>query len=570
VGRTDSLLELIRTRNAAAITSLVVLIIVGRILGNRGRKDVLGYSACAMSGPIAAAVRTMTAVGTVLCVASPAAAQAPFHLEEATIVKIRAAFASGQLTCTRLTRLYLDRIEAYNLKGPSLHAIITVNPKATETAAEMDRQYGANRAGVGALHCIPLVLKDNFNTADMPTTGGNISMKDSRPSADAFTVAKLRKAGALILGKANLQEFARGGMSKSSLGGQVLNPYDLTRTPGGSSGGTGAAVAGNLALAGTGSDTGQSIRSPSSANNLVGVRPTRGLVSRNGLIPNSQTQDEVGPIARTVTDAALILDVMAGYDPADPITAFGRGHQPATFTHLLRVDALKGARIGVMMNLFGKDERHHAVNTAMDNLIARMEGLGATVVRFTLPEYDQLLSAIATDSYEARTMMERYFATLPSNSPIKSFGALVAAKTATVQKALEAEYAIADGMNSLEYKDRMLNRDKLRLAVANKMAELNLDAILYPHQKILVVPVTAAEQSERNGPLSNGTGFPAVTVQAGFSAATATAPLGVPIGAELLGLDFTEDKLLSYAYALEQAANPRKSPRSTPPLPGEP
>ena len=152
----------------------------------------------------------------------------------------------------------------------------------------MDRQYLANRAGVGALHCIPLVLKDNFNTADMPTTGGNVSMKNSRPSADAFIVAKLRRAGALILGKANLQEFARGGMSKSSLGGQVLNPYDLTRTPGGSSGGTGASVAANLALAGTGSDTGQSIRSPSSANYLVGIRPTRGLVSRSGVIPTAR------------------------------------------------------------------------------------------------------------------------------------------------------------------------------------------------------------------------------------------------------------------------------------------
>ena len=512
----------------------------------------------------------ITAVGTVLCVASPVAAQAPFHLEEATIATIRAAFASRQLTCTQLTKLYLDRIDAYNLKGPSLHAIITVNPGAMETAAEMDRQYRANPAGVGTLHCIPLVLKDNFNTADMPTTGGNVSMKDSRPSSDAFTVAKLRKAGALILGKANLQEFARGGMSKSSLGGQVLNPYDLTRTPGGSSGGTGAAVAANLALAGTGSDTGQSIRSPSSANNLVGVRSTRGLVSRNGLIPNSQTQDEVGPIARAVTDAALILDVMAGYDPGDPVTAFGRGHQPASFTHLLRADALKGARIGVMTNLFGKDERHHEVNTAMESVIARMEGLGATVARFVLPEYDQLLPVIATDLYEARIVTEKYFAALPANAPIKSYGALVAANTSAVQKTLEAELAIADGMNSLEYKNRMLNRDKLRLAVANKVAELNLDAILYPQQKILVVPVTAADQSERNGPLSNGTGFPAVTFQAGFSSPTATAPLGVPIGAELLGLDFTEDKLLSYAYALEQAANPRKSPRSTPPLPGEP
>src|SRR4029453_14755401 len=263
-------------------------------------------------------------------------------------------------------------IEAYNLKGPSLHAIITVNPRAMETAAEMDRQYRANPAGVGTLHCIPLVLKDNFNTADMPTTGGNVSMKDSRPSADAFTVAKLRRAGALILGKANLQEFARGGVSISSLGGQVLNPYDLTRTPGGSSGGTGAALAANLAVVGTGSDTGPSIRSPSSANSLVGIRPTRGLVSRSGVIPNSQTQDEVGPIARTVTDAALLLDVMAGYDAGDPITAFGDRHIPKSYMSLLSNDALKGSRIGVMANLFGTSERHREVNRIMDGVFETM------------------------------------------------------------------------------------------------------------------------------------------------------------------------------------------------------
>jgi Asp-tRNA(Asn)/Glu-tRNA(Gln) amidotransferase A subunit family amidase len=222
--------------------------------------------------------------------ASPIRAQqSTFHLQEATIASIHAALAAGQLTCAQLTRLYLDRIAAYNMQGPALHAIITVNPKAVETAAEMDRSYRANSATVGPLHCIPTILKDNFNTFDMPTTGGNISMKTSVPAADAFTVVRIRKAGALILAKANLQEFARGGMSISSLGGQVRNPYDLSRTPGGSSGGTGAAIAANFAVLGTGSDTGQSVRSPASASNLVGIRPTRGLVSRAGVIPNSLT-----------------------------------------------------------------------------------------------------------------------------------------------------------------------------------------------------------------------------------------------------------------------------------------
>jgi amidase len=493
-----------------------------------------------------------------------------FHLQEATIAGIHNAFAGGRLTCTQLTNLYLNRIEAYNLRGPSLHAIITVNPDAMERAAELDRRYTANPAGAGPLHCIPIILKDNFNTADMPTTGGNVAMKRSQPPMDAYVVGRIRNAGALILAKANLQEFARGGMSISSLGGQVKNPYDLSRTPGGSSGGTGASIAANFAVLGTGSDTGQSIRSPASANNLVGIRPTRGLVSRRGVIPNSLTQDEVGPIARTVTDAALLLDVMAGYDSGDPITAFGKGHMPKSYTQLLNKDALKGARIGVMRNLFGTGEQHREVNRAMEASIAKMESLGATIIPFDLPEYDVLLLALDTQPYEARTVMEHYFAALGPDAPVKSFADLIAKKTSAVQKTLEMELGIQNGMNNPTYKDRMLNRDKLRLAVARKIADLNLDAIIYPLQRVLVAPITAADQLERNGTLSNGTGFPAVTFQAGFSSPTASAPLGVPVGAELLGLDYSEDRLLSYAYALEQATQPRKGPRSTPPLPNEP
>jgi amidase len=502
---------------------------------------------------------------------NPASTQPrPFHLEEATIAGIHAALRSGNLTCVQLTGLYLARIEAYNLKGPALRAIITVNPKALQTAAEMDRAYRANSSGAGPLHCVPIILKDNFNTKDMPTTGGNVSMKNSVPPQDGFVVDRMRRAGALILAKANMQEFARGGMSISSLGGQVLNPYDLTRTPGGSSGGTGASIAANLGLIGTGSDTGQSIRSPASANNLVGLRPTRGLVSRRGVIPASQTQDEVGPIARSVTDAALLLDVMAGYDASDPVTAYGRGHIPPSYATLLKPDALKGAHIGVMTNLFGTTARHREVNKVMDAAIAKMQALDAVIVRFSLPEYDAISSNIDTSTLEGRTVMERYFAALGPNAPVKSFAQLVAAKTSAVQKTLENELSIQDGMNSDLYKTRMLNREKLRLAVAQAMADFGLDAILYPHQRILVASLSAADQLERNGTLSNGTGYPAVTFPAGFSTPTASAPLGVPVGAELLGLDFSESKLLGYAYAFEQATHWRKLPLSTPPLPGEP
>ena len=489
-----------------------------------------------------------------------------FELIEATIADIHDAYRRRQLTCRELVQQYLDRIAAYDQQGPALKAIITVNPRALELADELDRRY--RRSGLtGPLHGIPIILKDNFDTFDMPTSGGNTAMRTSVPSADAFTVDKMRKAGVLILAKANMSEFARGGNSASSLGGQVLNPYDLARTPGGSSGGTGTAIASNFAVLGTGSDTGQSIRSPASANSLVGVRPTRGLISRHGIMPNSITQDEIGPITRTVEDAARLLDVMVGFDPKDPITAFGVGRTPRSYTDQLRGNALRGARIGVMTNLFGTEARHQEVNRVMENVISIMRKQGAIIVRFTLPEYDTLQSIVGTSRWEAHSAMDAYFASLGPNAPVRTFDQLVASRTAVpeVQSTLEAELGIVDGLNDTEYKNRTLNRDKLRLAVSAKMAELDLDAILYPLQKVLVSPV-GITQPERNGTLSNGTGFPAVCFPGGFSAPTATAPLGVPVGAELLGREYSEPLLLSLAYSYERAAKTRKPPRSTPPL----
>jgi amidase len=490
----------------------------------------------------------------------------PFVLEEATVESIHAAFANKTLTCTTLVKSYLARIEAYDKKGPALRSIINVNSNALTEAAKLDKLYKDNKGNVGSLHCIPVILKDNYNTFDMPTTYGNVAMKDSVPPSDAFTVNKMRNAGAIILAKANLMEFAMGGLSHSSLGGQVLNPYDLTRTPGGSSGGTGAAIAANFGVLGTGSDNSQSIRSPASANSLVGVRPTRGLISRSGVMPNSITQDAIGPITRTVTDAAKMLDVMVGYDPKDPISSFGVGKTPVSYAAGLKADALKGARIGVMMNMFGKEERHSEVNKVMEQVIKTMEAKGATIIRFTLPEYDTLEKIVGTAQWEARTARENYYADLGPNIPVKTYKELVDTKTALpdIQKRIESELAVVDGLNDSNYKDNMLNRDKLRLAVSSKMAELQIDAILYPLQKVLVVPVGSAEQTERNGTLSNGTGFPAVTFPGGFSTPTDTAPLGVPVGAEFLGREFSEPLLLSLAYSFEQTAKARKAPLSTP------
>ena len=492
----------------------------------------------------------------------------PFVLEEATVDEIHAAYRDGSLTATGLVKQYIERIEAYDQKGPALRAFITVNPEALADAARLDAEFKAKKGHVGPLFGIPIVLKDNYNTKDMATSGGNLAMKNSRPAADAFTVDRMRRAGAIFLGKTNMQEFARGGVSNSSLGGQVLNPYDLTRTPGGSSGGTGVALAANMAVLGTGSDTGQSIRSPASSNSLVGVRPTRGLVSRAGVMPNSSTQDEVGPLARTVKDAALLLDVMAGYDPNDPITALGVGKRPANYVAALKGASFKGARIGVLTNVYGKEDRHADVNRVMDQVMRTMEGQGATIVHFDLPVYDKLAANVSTDRWEARAVFDQYFADLGPNQPVTSFRQLVDTKTATpdVQKTMEAEIAIDDGMSNSTYRERTANREKLRILLASKMADLKLDAILYPLQRVLPALAGSVDQPERNGVLSHGTGFPAVTFPGGFSTPTITAPLGLPVGAELLGLDYTEPKLLSLAYAFEQVAHVRKIPASTPPL----
>ncbi len=488
-------------------------------------------------------------------------------MEEASIARVHAAFTQGSLTAVALVRHYLARIAAYDREGPALRSLLTLNPRAIEEAGRLDalRRSGAP---TGVLHGIPIVLKDNFDTHDLPTTGGSVVMRSSQPRRDAFVVQRLREAGAVILGKANLQEFARGGVSVSSLGGQVRNPYDLTRSAGGSSGGTGAAVAADLALAGTGSDTGQSIRSPASACCLVGVRPTRGLVSRAGIMPNSFTQDEVGPIARSVRDAAVMLDVMAGFDPQDPVTALGALRPPVRHADALHPDALRGARIGLLQDMLGGDPRHAEVNRVMEQVVRSMEAAGATVVRLHVEGLAALAADVSTDRWEARAAFDAYLAALGPDRPVASFRELVATRSASpgIQKALESELAIEDGLNDPAYLHRMRNRDRLRILLAGEMARHALDALLYPLQKILVVPLGEADQAERNGTLSHGTGFPAVTFSGGFSSPTADAPLGVPVGAELLGADFGEPRLLALAHAFEEAARVRKPPRSTPPL----
>ena len=493
-----------------------------------------------------------------------------FQIEEATVASIQQGLRDKSLTCHALVQAYLDRIAAYDHKGPSLNVILALNPNALAEADQRDADY-ARSGPVGPLHCIPLVLKDNYNTADLPTTGGSAALASAQPKADAFTVARLRKAGAIILGKSNMHEFALAGTTVSSLGGQTLNPYDLTRTPGGSSGGTGAAVAANLALAGTGSDTVNSIRSPASANALVGIRPTKGLLSRAGIMPVSETQDAAGPIARTVADATRLLEVMAGYDPDDPSTAWSIGNTPASYTPFLEEGSLRGVRIGLFKTMQGSRPEHQEVNAIIAAAVAAMQNEGAIVVEVDDPALSaaKLIAENDVQKYEFRTLINAYLASIP-NAPAKSLADIIASgkfHKPSLESFLASAQTYQGGIEELDYHLRLLRNARTRDKLVSMLAEHRLDAVIYPLQQRLVVPTTELNQADRNGILASVTGFPAITVPAGFSKPTATAPLGVPIGMDILGRPWSEGRLIQIAHGFEQATHFRKPPKSAPPLP---
>ncbi|MDN3573083.1 amidase family protein [Methylobacterium longum] len=497
------------------------------------------------------------AVTLVTSLGIAAQAQDRFAAETATVAEVHKALATGQISCHGLVQAYLDRIAAYDQAGPKLAAIRESNRNALKQADAVDQTRGD--LATRPLACVPLVLKDNYNTAEMATTGGSSSLEGAQPKEDAAVVARLRKAGAIILAKANMQEFALGGTSISSLGGQVLNPYDLTRTPGGSSGGTGAAVASGMALAGTGSDTVNSIRSPASANNLVGLRATQALITLDGIMPVSKTQDAIGPITRTVADAAAMLQVMA-----DPDKVKGN------YTADLKPDALKGARIGVVKVLFGTKPEHAEVNRVMQSALDRLRAAGAVLVDIDDPalEADRLGAADDVQTYEFKALMNAYLASVP-NAPQKDLAGIIASgkyNKPALEKFLLAAQARGDGMNEPEYKARLQRIAAFKDHLAAVFNENKLDALAYPLQKRLVVPTTEPNQADRNGIIAGLTGYPAIDVPAGFSTPTETAPLGVPVGMDLLGRPFDEGHLLGLAYAYEQATGPHRLPSSTPPL----
>jgi amidase len=487
------------------------------------------------------------------------AADATFDVQEKTIDELQAALTSGAVTSRSLVLAYLARIRAYDLQGPRLNALISMNRRVLEIADALDRERAA-RGARGPLHGIPVVIKDNFETTDMPTTGGSLALTGFMSDRDAFQVKRLRDAGAIIIGKTNLHELASGITTISSAGGQTRNPYDPSRTPGGSSGGTGAAVAASFAAAGMGSDTCGSIRIPAANNNLFGLRGTAGLSSRSGIIPLSHTQDIGGPLARTVTDLAVMLDATVGADPEDPVTVAGTGHIPASFRGLLRPDALTGLRIGVVKNLFGALPDDEEVSALDRKALDGMRQAGAELVELSIPGIEELIRGSSLIDAEFKFDLIDYFKRWP-DAPVHSLGEIL--ERGDYALALDTIFRRRDARTSLETPDVAEARTKragLLLLVTETMSAQRLDALAYPTLRRKAAVIGEPQRGAENCQLSPSTGLPAISMPAGFT------DEGVPVGIELMGAAWSEAKLLAAAFSYEQATHPRKAPPTTPSL----
>src|SRR5262245_10150686 len=481
---------------------------------------------------------------------------------------------AGKETARSLVEKYLARIEAIDRGGLALRSVIEVNPDARSLADALDKER-KEKGPRGPLHGIPVLLKDNIDTADrMATTAGSLALVGARPARDAFLVRRLREAGAVLLGKTNLSEWANIRCSYSTSGwsgrgGLTRNPYALDRNPCGSSSGSGVAVAANLCAAAVGTETDGSILSPSSANGIVGLKPTVGLVSRSGVIPISHSQDTAGPMARTVRDAAVLLGALAGADPDDPATAEGRGRRVEDYTRALAADGLKGARVGVARNYFGT---HDAVDAIVTESLAVLTRQGATLVDTSdLPKAEQFSAAETTVfHYEMKHGLNAYLGRLGPGAPVRTVGDVIAFN----EKHAEAELPYfgqdlfkkmdAKGpLASYEYQEalakcRRLTRTEGIDAVFDKS---KLDAVVAPcGATAWVVDLISGDRTAGSYDaisVAAVAGYPSITVPAGFL-------FGLPVGLCFIGRAWSEPTLLRLAYAFEQAAKVRKPPRFLP------
>jgi Asp-tRNA(Asn)/Glu-tRNA(Gln) amidotransferase A subunit family amidase len=482
-----------------------------------------------------------------------------FNLLEASIVDIHQAMEKGDITSTELVQQYLARVDAYDQKNTMLNAIIRLNPHALEEAQALDQEY--NEKGFRSpLHGIPLVIKDNINSAGLATTAGSVAFAGFTPYSDAFQVAKLKQAGVIVLAKVNMDELAMGINGYSSLGGQTKNPYDLSRNPGGSSAGVAVSVAANFAVAGMGTDTCGSLRIPASFNNIVGFRPTKGLSSISGVVPLSSSVDVIGPMARSVQDIAILMDQVIGYDSKDPATMLVQGYQSLGFQRSLKNIDLSTLRLGRLKSYFDSSANSQ-VNEVITQALDKLQSYGVTVIDVDTETLDNLV----------KTSVSK----LPSNYNIDMGAYLKENKKSGVYSAKE----IVDKGLYHDFSDRAITlvglvnpeqppkqpttqkpwKEILADAIERLMGDDDIDAFIYPSVKFLPTKLGQKQQGE-NCILSSVSGAPALSLPIGFTKS------GLPIGIELLGTVMSDEQLVSVGYAIESVLQVRKPPMTTPRL----
>ncbi len=480
-----------------------------------------------------------------------------FPVVETTISEIHSAMRAGEITCRQLVDIYLKRIEAYD-QSTQLNAIVIINPNAKKRAKELDKEF--RKTGIlRPLHGIPLIIKDNYDTKDLQTSGGSLALKGSIPPDDAFQVRVLREAGAIVLAKSNMAEWAFSPMvTESSIAGTTRNPYDLDRVPAGSSGGTAAAVAANFGVAGLGTDTGNSIRGPSAHTALVGIRSTMGLTSRDGIIPLYLRNDVGGPMARSVEDAVRILEIIAGYDKADPITRYSEGKIPDSYTQYLDKDGLKGARIGVFRTFIDTSTTDPQVKGLVEQAIQDMKSLGAEIVDpFIIPDFQELTKGLWCDMF--RHDVNDYLKSLGDRAPYKTLeeifqsGLFAPSVERRIQRALKVPLQDTPECSDLYSEPRNI---AFRKAVLDAMEANNLDAIVYPTwgnppRKIGDQKSPAGDNSQLIPP---HTGLPALTVPMGYTYSR------LPAGLQIVGKLFGEPDIIRIAFAYEQFTKHRRPP----------
>jgi len=491
---------------------------------------------------------------------------AAFNILEATIDDIHGAYRSGAMTCRELVQAYLDRIAKFDKHGPAINALITVNSEALDEAERLDAAYKAS-GPVGSLHGIPVIIKDQADVKGMPTTLGSLLFKNYYPDRESFVAEKLRQAGAVILGKATLGELG-GGDTHGSLFGSTRNPYDPERTVGGSSGGSAASVSANFTTVAVGQEGLASIRRPSTWNGISGMRPSAGLVSRGGVYGCwPEVFGSLGPMARTVTDLAKLLDVMVGYDPEDPITARGIGHIPDTFTRFLDKGGLKGVRLGVLRESIGLNtepdsEDFKKVSAVFDKAVAELRGAGAEIVDpIAIPEIKALLAKRSGGPGDTDESFKNYFGR-SANPPFKTPEEVIAApEFAKVVKRSQDRFKRKP--EATKHYESLKAQDQLMTNFLKVMADHNLDAIVHKaveHQPTLIKDWIAPPFVDQKGAPHLNTFLvyvPTIVVPAGFTSDN------LPAGLCFIGRPYDDGNLIKFAYAYEQATHHRKPPAST-------